>query len=407
MINRHCPICDNVTVTSIKTIEFDLFDGHPMNGGYDLVQCSRCGFIYANTPVTQQQLDTYYTELSKYESKVVSTGGGYSQEDKKRLEETGLFIGQYLIDKNASILDLGCANGGLLNQLKSMGYTNLMGIDPSIACVETTTNEVGCVAHQYSLFKIPESIGKFDLIILSHVMEHILDVSGAMEVIKTMLNDNGLLYIECPNAACYKNIIHTPLQEFNTEHINHFTKTSFRNLADIHGFSEVSVAEKTFEIASGQDYYCVYGLFRTGSNIKNKVVFDSHVLDDIQQYIKESDSIMQKIESQLESIPESMSIALFGVGQFAFKILKFPVFNNSHREYFLFDNNAINVGKVIRKMTIQPGSSIVGQYQKNKMCIVISSLIYEKQIRKGIEAKFENNGKELPYIIGFSHLIDQ
>ena len=110
--NRNCPVCDSGSKEIITPIDFELFEGHPMNGGYDLVQCLNCGFVYADTPVTQAQLDKYYTELSKYEDKTISTGGGYTQNDKNRLIETAVFIGEQVKDRSLRILDLGCANGG-------------------------------------------------------------------------------------------------------------------------------------------------------------------------------------------------------------------------------------------------------------------------------------------------------
>jgi len=56
-LERNCPVCISSSKDSIIKIDFELFEGHPMNGGYDVVQCNNCGFIYANTPVTQKELD--------------------------------------------------------------------------------------------------------------------------------------------------------------------------------------------------------------------------------------------------------------------------------------------------------------------------------------------------------------
>jgi len=66
---RKCPICNSNKNLFIKNIKFSLFEGHPMQGGYDLIQCKICSFIYADTKVTQTELDEYYSNLSKYECK--------------------------------------------------------------------------------------------------------------------------------------------------------------------------------------------------------------------------------------------------------------------------------------------------------------------------------------------------
>ena len=64
---RNCPVCESTSKDLIIKIDFELFERHPMNGGYDVVQCNACGFVFADTRVTQNELDWYYTELSKYE----------------------------------------------------------------------------------------------------------------------------------------------------------------------------------------------------------------------------------------------------------------------------------------------------------------------------------------------------
>lgn len=61
--NRSCPICHSNNSSLIKKISFSLFEGHPMQGGYDLVQCKDCSFIYADTKITQVELDDYYSNL--------------------------------------------------------------------------------------------------------------------------------------------------------------------------------------------------------------------------------------------------------------------------------------------------------------------------------------------------------
>src|SRR4051812_21928625 len=188
------PVCNSGKAKVVHNIEFVLFDNHPMAGGYNLVQCVKCLFIYADTHVTQQELDIYYKELSKYEDKNIGTGGGYSKKDKDRLLKKAEFISSQLPDKNARIIDLGCANGGLLKELKVLGYNNLVGLDPSSTCVEITKNEVGCDAYQMSLFNIDESLGKFDLVILSHVLEHLLDLTSTIQTLNSLLKEGSLLY---------------------------------------------------------------------------------------------------------------------------------------------------------------------------------------------------------------------
>ena len=403
--HRKCPVCNSEEANFIYKVQFALFDNHPMMDGYNVVQCKQCSFIYADTHVTQKELDNYYKKLSKYEDKNIGTGGGYNKNDKDRLLKTAEFISSYLPDKNARILDLGCANGGLLKELKSLGFTNLVGLDPSSICVEITKNEVGCEAYQMSLFNIDESLGKFDLVILSHVLEHLLDLTSTIHTLNNLLKEGSQLYVECPDASNYNKVIHAPLQEFNTEHINHFTEVSFENLFGLHGYQEICTGNKIMKIASDQDYYGVYGIFKKTVGVSDYTLKpDEEIIDIIFDYIRKSERIFDDILDNFSGIDPSESIALYGTGQFAFKLLSRLGLKN-YNDIKLFDNNALNVGKKIQGVEILPGKNIVSEYEKAPFTIVITSLIYENGIRKQIEEEFRNKSLNSPTIVGFQNCL--
>ena len=399
--NRHCPVCDFKKVKEIKKFNFTLFDKHPMQNGYMVSQCENCGFIYGDTNVTQTTLDDYYENLSKYEDKTISTGGGYTIHDKNRLRSAAEYISSKFENKEIEIVDIGCAIGGLLEQLKITGFRNLTGIDPSISCVEITQSEKKCKCYHSSLFSLDEKFGKYDLIILSHVWEHILDLKTAIKSIEKILKPNGFIYVECPNAMLYKEIIHAPFQEFNTEHINHFTEESFKNFFGCNNYTCIDVGNRVIQIASGEDYNAVYGIFQKNIvNVKYDIKFDSNIQDSINEYLSKSavwyDGILSKINSEISN---NENIALVGIGQFAFKLLTSIKENNFSGNIQLFDNNPLNVGKKIDSNEILIGSSIVDQLKISKAKIIITSLIYQDEIKNGINKKFQELGLEIPKII--------
>jgi dTDP-glucose 4,6-dehydratase len=396
---RTCCICGSNYATSLYDIRFKLFDGHPMKDGYEVVECEQCNFVYADTHVTQNDLDIYYKELSKYEDKTIGTGGGYTPEDKDRLHKAAISIKENVDDKSIRILDLGCANGGLLKELKELGFTNLVGVDPSLNCVNTTIHEVGCEAFQSSAFDLrDDKLGKFDLIILSHVLEHILDITSIINHLKSLLNKNGMVYVECPNAENYYKVIHAPVQEFNTEHINHFTKVSFQNLFGLNGFDKIVTGNRVIKIASQQDYNVVYGIFRKKEDFSYQIKKDEKIHERILDYIKESELLLKAIEEEISKLISYKPIALYGIGQFAFKLLASPVLNNGRLK--LFDNNTSNVGKTINGAHILAGNTIKNEFLKEEFTLVITSLIHEEGIRKQIQSSFQDQNNR-PAIIGF------
>ena len=232
---RDCPICGETEVDLLHAQQFELPEGHPLSNGYNVVVCLQCGFVYADTSATQVDYDRFYAQYSKYADSKTGTGGVDNPYDWKRQQETARQIAKFIQDPNSSILDVGCANGGILKALQDLGYKSLCGIDPSLICVENT-QRLGIDAHQGTLFQ-PFKKHIFDCIILSHTLEHVHDVQGALNWIETNLKTDGTIYLETPDATRYVDFLYAPLQDFNTEHINHFSLTCLVNLMNEHGFT--------------------------------------------------------------------------------------------------------------------------------------------------------------------------
>jgi len=195
---RNCPICGGAEVVILHRQKFALLEGHPLADGYDVVCCVRCGFVYADTTATKEDYERFYAEFSKYEDRQFTSGAGETPWDAKRLQDTARQIAVLVANKKARILDMGCANGGLLKSLSQLGFQNLCGIDPSPVCVENV-KRLGLEARVGSLFNLPAEIGQFDCVILSHVLEHVQDLKSATQSISQLTkSEGGGIYVEVP-----------------------------------------------------------------------------------------------------------------------------------------------------------------------------------------------------------------
>jgi FlaA1/EpsC-like NDP-sugar epimerase len=199
----------------------------------------------------------------------------------------------------------------------------------------------------------------------------------------------------------YKEIIHAPFQEFNTEHINHFTEQAFKIFFGINNYSCIDVGNRVIQIASGEDYNAVYGIFQKNlDESKFEITLDSIILNSINEYLKKSEEWYEKILSKIFSeISNNENIALVGIGQFAFKLLYSFNERNYTGKIELFDNNPSNVGKKINSNEIQSGTRIISQIQKSNAKIIITSLIFQDEIKNGLINKFKENGLDTPKII--------
>lgn len=375
---RNCPICEEVKSDILHTQRFVLPEGHPLSDGYDVVCCTRCGLVYADTTASQEDYDNFYAKLSKYEDNQTATGGGESPCDSERLQKTAECIAEFLPNKSVRILDIGCANGGLLGYLKKLGYNNLTGIDPSPVCTNNTIKLYGVEAHVGSLFIHRHKLGQFDCVILSHVLEHIHNVRLAIECLYELIKIGGCVYLEVPNASLYADYVVAPFQDFNTEHINHFSHTSLSNLLKPLGFSCKASGEKVFESSPGMPYPAIYSFWRKEEQKLSEFiqVRDSLVKERLEEYIYKSKKIMDDIDINLQSILRDMSeIIVWGTGQLAMKLLAETSLGKVRIAAFV-DGNPINKGKVLSGTPILEPEQIRGMKQP----IVVTSILHQQAI---------------------------
>jgi SAM-dependent methyltransferase len=318
---RLCPICGSNEGEVLHTQRFVLPQNILLPAEYDVVSCVKCGFTYADTSAHQQDYDQYYKSQSIYEDQKIGRGSGGSDHDRKRLSDTVDEIARSCPDKTASIIDVGCANGGLLRLLKEKGYTNLTGVDPSERCVETILS-YGMAGVQGAIFEANKLLNgqKFDYVILSHVMEHIYDLKKAIHVCFSLMNENGKLYIEVPDAARYSDYYIESYHHFNTEHINHFDNVSLTNLGAMVNLSKWYAGHKIIPISSNYLYPAVFIVFEKAKAIDNVLHISTEARKSIEKYLALS-AKNSNTEIILELVKTQEEIYVFGAGAFTFRLL--------------------------------------------------------------------------------------
>ena len=93
------------------------------------------------------------------------------------------------------ILDVGCGTGGLLRRMQRHGFRDLTGVDPYTS---VETDEPGFRVRRAELGSVE---GRFDLIMLHHVLEHLADPKRSLEEAKAHLNPNGRILVRIPVAG--------------------------------------------------------------------------------------------------------------------------------------------------------------------------------------------------------------
>ena len=235
---RECPLCGNNIVEKIHSIKFaNNLEFNKLPENIDIVICTKCCFIYSDMEFSQEEFDNYYRTNSSY-SENFNVINHY--EDNEYYENIFNELNLY-IKSDDNILDIGCGNGNFLNIFYKNGYKNLYGIDQSNA-FNNIANKSKINFIDGSIFNINNKLDKkFKLITTTNVLEHIYDIKSFINNIKSLLDEDGFLYIDVPNFKSYSTISH-----LSSEHINHFSEKSIINMALEYGYVVINLTTKYY-----------------------------------------------------------------------------------------------------------------------------------------------------------------
>lgn len=394
-LTRICPICDGNKGEILHTQSFGLYENASLPESYDVVMCSRCGFVYADTPASQNDYDTFYTNLSKYETEMTGSGAGISQIEKERLNRVAADIETIVNNKTASILDVGCASGGLLNTLKKHGFTNLHGIDPSQTCVNEAKDK-GIDVHLGGIFfNLNEVFGseEFELIILSHVLEHVKDIDIAIKNIISILKKSGFLYIEVPNAANYSKRLIAPFYFIDPEHINHFDQNSLSNFGRRNNLKPVKIIVKDIYPTKEQPYPAVACIFKQ-EKVTDRIIKTEEVKKSLLNHIKESE--LTQNNNLLERLAQSkIEIIVWGAGSNTHRLLNNSALKDCLISAFI-DNDKRKQGQKIKGIKIYSPEILKAKSEPVLISAALFSDEIEAEIKKmGVKNKIiKLTGKE-------------
>lgn len=379
---RPCPQCGSVIVEAIHEGRYVLPDGHPLDPSVNVVACRQCGFCFNDTECSREDYDRYYRESSKYADARLSTGAGASAEDSKRLADTAKCIVGMAGLTDSAILDIGCGAGGLLDALAAVGYPTLYGMDPAPACAAAVA-ERGHHGVVGTLDAHPLTPGTFRGVILCHVLEHVRDVGAALKAVRRLLTPDGWLYVEVPDATRYAECLIAPFQDFNLEHINHFTGRSLSNLLRVHGWQVMQEDAKSLPLPGGKTYPAIYAWARPSAT--SVVEMESDGRKHLDEYVRLSMELMQAIDQRLQQAIDGREIAVWGVGQLTMRLLGSSRLGSARVSAFI-DSNPVLQGKQLAGQPILAPEDISGNLAPD-MPIVIGSLVNLASIEASIRSR--------------------
>ena len=223
-----CPICCNNIFEEL--IDFGLVPQSGLflddiNKNYKKIHllfefCNKCGFI--------RQKEKIIHDYRKDKERTWQKLPDYALE----------IINSFKENKEEVILEIGSNVGLFLDVLKENNFNNILGIEPSIPASNISKEKGHKIENAYfddkEAEKIKEKYGLAGVVVVRHVLEHADNVFEFLISLKKLLKDNGILFLEVPNA---KNIIsNLRAQELWDEHFSYFTPGNLKLLVNRAGF---------------------------------------------------------------------------------------------------------------------------------------------------------------------------
>ncbi|NBD18244.1 MAG: methyltransferase domain-containing protein [Cyanobacteria bacterium] len=138
---------------------------------------------------------------------------------------------QYITEDDRAILDIGCGAGDLGKAIRSLySSTQVVGITSSrVEYPIAQSNLNGCYLADVEKDQIPSlPFEEFDVIIFSHVLEHLVDPVKVIKKLLPYLKIGGKVIIAVPNIANWRDRWKLALGQFEYTESGVMDKTHLR-----------------------------------------------------------------------------------------------------------------------------------------------------------------------------------
>jgi 2-polyprenyl-3-methyl-5-hydroxy-6-metoxy-1,4-benzoquinol methylase len=224
-----CHVCTSPSFERVLSVD---------GGNLDIHRCGSCDFVYLSSwersLAKSEALYDYYGELTEED-----LARRHSPENRSRQVKLLKKLSRYA--KGRTLLDVGCGDGQLLQTATEEGW-DALGIDLSPAAIRLCQQR-GLRASGTDFFGSSLDDQRFDVIVMSELLEHVPSPQRFLKRAKELLEDQGVLYLTTPNfGSLARRLLGEAWSVIHPEHIGYFERSTLRTMAvDETGLREIRI----------------------------------------------------------------------------------------------------------------------------------------------------------------------
>jgi ubiquinone/menaquinone biosynthesis C-methylase UbiE len=235
---KACPLCDAKDL-AVKVRMTDMIQHKP--GTFELDRCKGCGHIFQNPRLSIEGLDFYYRDfydgLGEDDLDFIFGASADAYEARAKIVEGEIEPKRWL--------DVGGGHGHFATSARAhWPETRFDGLDLSESIEEAARRGWVDTGHR-GLFPdlAPGLAGNYDVVSMSHYLEHTRDPRAEVDAAKIALRDGGLLMIEIPDPECPLGKLFGRywLPWFQPQHQHFVSYGNLKKILEERGFSLVKV----------------------------------------------------------------------------------------------------------------------------------------------------------------------
>lgn len=364
---RPCPACGGREARTLADLSYASFADSSLPAAFRLAACPTCGLAYYDaTGLSEEGLAAYYRQRSGRAG--ATGGGGLSRWDLLHYTAIGERLRPWAgPERAATAADVGAGGGGLSSFLAEAGYQKLYAVEPGGRAAEARP---GVSVLGGTAAALPLAPASMDLLIYSHVFEHLLQPGQALAEAARCLSPGGVIYLELPDASAYQAA--EPYRQLYQEHLNHFDPHSLSELLIRNGFKPLALERDRLARPGGLDEGVIWAVAASGRSDVNPWPKNEGA-EALSHYL--ADCAAQPLFRPRELSAEPAIV--WGLSQQALFILERPPFRSLQITCFM-DGDPAKQGRFLRGLKVLPPDDLPSRPEE---LLILSAFGAEEAMR--------------------------